>query len=51
MKEKGKLEGTFERIMGPREFMCNGALHAVSQFIACDDQVRIHDLEDLVEVY
>jgi hypothetical protein len=54
MKEKGKqgkLEGTFERITGPREFTRDGALHPVSQFVACDDQVRIHDLEDLVEVY
>jgi hypothetical protein len=50
-KKQPKLDGTFERITGPKEFTRDGALHAVSQFVACDDQVRICDLEDLVEVY
>jgi Mn-containing catalase len=46
-----KLDGTFERVTGPKEFTRDGVLHAVAQFVACDDQVRIRDLEDLIEMY
>ncbi|KAF8231986.1 hypothetical protein L208DRAFT_1274453, partial [Tricholoma matsutake] len=33
-----KLDGTFERVMGPKEFTCDGVLDAVSWFVACNDQ-------------
>ncbi|KAF8233069.1 hypothetical protein L208DRAFT_1073234, partial [Tricholoma matsutake] len=33
-----KLDGTFERITGPKEFTHDGILHTVSQFVACNDQ-------------
>jgi hypothetical protein len=48
--KQSKLDGTFEKITGPKEFTRDGALHAVSQFVACDDQVSLHDLEDVVDM-
>ncbi|KAF8220039.1 hypothetical protein L208DRAFT_1127592, partial [Tricholoma matsutake] len=33
-----KLDGTFERVTGPKEFMHDGILDAVSQFVVCNDQ-------------
>jgi Mn-containing catalase len=46
-----KLDGTFERVTGPKEFTRDRVLHAVSQFVACDDQVSVHDPEGMVEGY
>ncbi|KAF8230232.1 hypothetical protein L208DRAFT_1282810, partial [Tricholoma matsutake] len=33
-----KLDRSFEKITGPKEFTRDGALHAVSQFVACNNQ-------------
>jgi hypothetical protein len=34
-----KLDGMIERGHGPKEFMHKSVLHAVTQFVACNDQV------------
>jgi len=34
-----KLDGMVEKLQGLREFTCEGVLHVISQFVACDDQV------------
>ena len=38
---QAKLDGVIERSQGLREFTREGVLHAVTQFVACDDQVSI----------
>lgn len=38
-KIQTKLDGVVENVKGPREFTREGVLHAVTQFITCDDQV------------
>jgi hypothetical protein len=38
--QQGKLDGAFKATKGPVEFTREGVLHAVAQFVACDDQVR-----------
>ena len=38
-KKQKKLDGAFEKVQGPREFTREGVLHAISQFVAVDDQV------------
>ena len=42
-KSKGKKQKKIDSILvkstGPREFTREGVLHAVAQFVACDDQV------------
>jgi hypothetical protein len=41
-KGQQKLDSRFEKLTGPREFMHDGILHVVAQFVACDDQVGFH---------
>jgi hypothetical protein len=38
-KKQKKLDSAFEKVQGPREFTREGVLHAISQFVAVDDQV------------
>ncbi|KAH9072193.1 hypothetical protein EDB83DRAFT_2204585, partial [Lactarius deliciosus] len=33
-----KLDGIFEKVRSQREFMHDGILHTVAQYVACDDQ-------------
>ena len=40
-KTQAKLDGMIERVQGPREFMRESVLHAVTQFVACNDQVSM----------
>jgi DNA-binding LacI/PurR family transcriptional regulator len=38
--QQGKLDGAFKAIKESAEFTREGVLHAVTRFVACDDQVR-----------
>ena len=38
-KKQVKINNILEKSTGPREFTREGVLHAVAQFVACDDQV------------
>jgi len=38
--QQRKLDGAFKAIKAPAEFTREGVLHAVAQFIACDNQVH-----------
>jgi hypothetical protein len=38
-KNQLTLDGMVEKVQGTREFTREGALHAITQFVACDDQV------------
>jgi hypothetical protein len=49
-KTQSKLDGMVEKFQGPREFTREGALHAITQFIACNDQVSVQNLESGVEL-
>lgn len=42
-KKQAKLDGSFEVVKspGPTEYSQVNVLHAVAQFVACDDQVRL----------
>jgi hypothetical protein len=40
-KTQAKLDGMVDKSQGTRVFVREGVLHAVCQFIACDDQVSI----------
>jgi hypothetical protein len=40
-KTQASLDGMIERAQGPREFTREAVLHAVCQFIACNDQVSV----------
>ena len=39
------LDGKFPKQMGQQEFTRDGILHVVAQFIACDDQVSLCNVE------
>jgi hypothetical protein len=40
--KQGKLDGIVIKLQGgPQQFTREGLCHAVTQFIACDDQVRL----------
>ena len=39
------LDGKFPKRTSPQEFTRDGILHAVAQFIACDDQVSLRNAE------
>jgi hypothetical protein len=41
-KKKGQQTLSLTKITGPKEFTRGGILHAVAQFVVCDDQVRSH---------
>jgi hypothetical protein len=41
VKIQGTLDGAVKTLETPREFTREGALHAVTQFVACDDQVSV----------
>jgi hypothetical protein len=43
-KPQLKLDGKFEKLRSPREFTCDGILHAVAQYVVCNDQVHFRDL-------
>jgi hypothetical protein len=46
-KAKGKQQTTLDGIVekrAPQEFTRDGILHAISQFVACGDQVTLNDL-------
>jgi hypothetical protein len=43
-KTQGTLDGVIEMSQGPREFTREGVLHAVTQFVACDDQVSFKNV-------
>jgi hypothetical protein len=38
-KTQSSLDGMVEKLQGPREFTRESVLHAVTQFVACNDQV------------
>lgn len=40
-KIQATLDGTVKTLNAPRVFTREGVLHAVTQFIACDDQVSV----------
>jgi hypothetical protein len=40
-KKQATLDGKFEKLKKPIEYTRDNVLHAVAQFIACDDQVRL----------
>jgi hypothetical protein len=40
-KTQAKPDGMIEKVQGPREFTCKSALHAITQFVACNDQVSM----------
>jgi hypothetical protein len=40
-KVQGTLDGAVKTLEAPREFTREGVLHAVTQFVACDDQVSV----------
>lgn len=46
-KVQGNLDGVFDRVKGPTEFTREGVLQAVARFIACDDQVRVENAEQV----
>ena len=39
------LDGKFLKLTSPNKFTHDGILHLVAQFIACDDQVGLHNAE------
>ena len=40
-KSQVKLDGTFEKVNQPLQFMQEGVIDAVGKFVACDDQVSV----------
>ena len=38
-KKQTKIDNMLEKLRAPHEFTREGVLHAVAQFVACDDQV------------
>jgi hypothetical protein len=45
-KTQAKLDNMIKRAQGPREFTRESALHAITQFIACNDQVSSSENTD-----
>ena len=40
-KKQTKIDNILDKSTAPCEFTCEGVLHAVAQFVACDDQVWV----------
>jgi hypothetical protein len=43
-KKQVKIDEILEKSTAPQEFTREGVLHAVAQFVACDDQVWLEIL-------
>ena len=43
-KTQRMLDGAIKTLHGPRKFTREGVLHAVTQFVACDDQVSFKNV-------
>ena len=43
-KKQTKIDNILDKSTAPREFTREGVLHAVAQFVACDDQVWVLSL-------
>lgn len=44
-KKQGKIDNIFDKSTAPQEFTREGVLHAVAQFVVCDDQVLLNRLK------
>jgi hypothetical protein len=42
-KKQGTLDGKFEKVKKPIKYSQDNVLHAMAQFIVCDDQVRLEN--------